>query len=201
MAVGRNMVPDFVVNGSYGELIADVPGSGLGNGAGPIYLAQVQKCDAKIVKSKQDIHLGGTRHTFRKLMAVSGEGTISQFRVTDHFFAVIANVMHSREGIPNATSPNGVTRDVFSNVDYKTTLQLNYDDPEGAGVSSFRLNGVRFWEIGLGFSVNEMVMEEVPFTFESIDILHAVYADIFSENYAARYTAQVNNLNPSSGRI
>lgn len=187
MAVGVTQNPDFIINGSYGELIA-LPGSGLA-ADNVLHLANVQQVNAKITKNKQEVFMSGTRKARYKLMGVMGDGTIRQFRVTSNFLAVVGNVFHPAEG--RVADDNA--RNIHANIDYHTTLVVNVDDPEALGYESLRLLGVKFWEIPIGWRVNEMIEDEVPFTFENFEFINKITGSLYDDKYAERYASQ-NNL-------
>jgi hypothetical protein len=188
MAVGNHTSPDKVINGTFGELYATA-GDGLGE-SGQTYLGQIQEVEFRIMKAKREIYLSGNRHTFHKLMAVSGEGTIRGLKVNSNFLRVVGGVLlpPGKEG-RTLQNPN---REHFANVDFKTDLRVVLDDPEALGAENIWLVNVKLWEVKGGWRVNEILEDDVQFTFEHWAPINLISGDSFADDYPTRYAAQRN---------
>jgi hypothetical protein len=145
------LVPEYTINGSFGE-IWDQDGD---------WLANVQECRFTITVDRRDVLRSGTRRMGYKAMGTSGEGTIRGFKVTSEFLARVAVLMQN----DNARQFVG-------------QLLVKMDDPEALGVERVLLKSVKVWEYTGGWQVNELVEEEVPFTFEDIALPTQIRGDM-----------------------
>ncbi len=142
-------VPETTINGTYAELYMD-----------DLFLVTVQRFEARITKDRDEIRMVGELGVGYKGKGVSGGGTISQFKVTSAFLAEISKTMSN----PRAR------QGVFG-------LFMKVDDPEAIGAEWIRLSGVKFWETSFGFHVNELMMEDVPFTFQKFELTKSIVGD------------------------
>lgn len=145
-----SMVPERTINGSFGEL-RDHNGQ---------WMTNVQQVDFRIAIERRDLNLSGTRRTGYKAMGITGEGTIRQFKVTSEWLRRISEPMRSD------TAPVFVGQ-----------LVSKLDDPESLGAERVLLKQCKFWEISGGWQVNELVEEEIPFTFEDMRLLDRITGD------------------------
>lgn len=151
MPATPGLIPEVTINGTYGELrIADTNE----------WLVNVQEVDARLRINRTDIHPAGQRGIGYKSMDVQGDGTLRMYKVTSRFLASIAKVM-AQPKLP---------MDVYN-------LVVKLDDPEALGVERIALRRVKFWEINFGYQVNTLMEENIPFTFEVIDILDSITGD------------------------
>ena len=129
--------PDRTINGSYGELFLD-----------GVWQTQVQRVEARITINRREVRLAGARQTGYKATGTAGDGTITGFKVTSQWIRMIgAYQRHTRS--------------------QQTPALLRYElaDPESFGAEVVELLGVKFWEIPIGFQVDELVEEANPFMF------------------------------------
>lgn len=142
-------VPETTINGTYGELYLNDK-----------FLVTVQRFEARVTVDRDEIRMVGQRGIGYKGKGVSGTGTISQFKVVSDFLQTISNPMVN----PRQRQP------VF-------TLFMKVDDPEAIGAEWVRLSGVKFWETVFGFQINELMMEDVPFTFQVFELVKPIAGD------------------------
>jgi len=129
--------PSRTINGSFGELHI-----------GGVWQTQIQQVSGKITITRKEIKLAGSRQTGYKATSTTGDGTIQGFKVTSYWLKVIgAYQRHASSFMPEAT----------------ITLRLN--DPEAYGIEEIELLGCKFWEVPIGYQVDELVQESIPFTF------------------------------------
>ena len=55
-----------------------------------------------------------------------------------------------------------------------TTLMVKLDDPDSWGAEEIQLAGVRFWEIGLGYAGATIIQRDLPFSWQSERMVHAI---------------------------
>lgn len=150
MPTTPGLIPEVTINGQFGELRDELG----------IWLTNVQQVDGRIMNERQEIRPAGQRGVGYKLKGVTGDGTIRQFKVTSQFLERISRVMRSpRSGL------------------FVGELILKLDDVEALGVERIRLARVKMWEINFGWTVNEIVEESIPFTFEGLDFLDQIVGD------------------------
>ena len=156
------MQSEFVINGSFGELYTE---DGL-------FLAPVQRIEANIRSNRRDIMRAGTRQMAYKLMTIQGDGTIGLLKVTSMFLQIVSEPMRSERQIQRILS-----------------LRVKLDDPEALGVEEYRLTKVKLWEVNLGFNVNDVIEEAIPFTFENLEPVSWITGDPMVSQQSSRYQA------------
>ena len=156
---GRN-VPRITVDagsltgGGVAEVETDTEGAGAGT---TLWLANVNQVDAKITVDRQEIRRSGTRKTGYKRGAITGDGTITGYKVTSRFVSAMAGEME------NETNPPA-----------PLVLDVVLADPESLGVEKVRLIDVKLWELPFGFNVGDVIEEALPFTFEDVRVLEEI---------------------------
>jgi len=206
MAKGITQPVEQIINGSFGEMF----GYDLANGSQEtLFLGEVQQISARITKNYRETYLSGTRKMKQKLMGVGGEGSIRRFKINSDFLRLVGNTYHRGEGtgqdpvlegtdVPNSIvkRSNNANGQKHHNIDFRCSLIITLDDPESVGTEQVRLLGVKLREVPLGWQVNEVVEEEIPFVFEDIEFITAMVQDRpgggYNDFYAARYEAQRN---------
>jgi hypothetical protein len=143
-------VPEVTINGTFGE-IYDETGK---------YLSTVQHIEARVVIEQQEVRPAGQRAVGYKMKGTSGNGTLTQFKVTSDMLTKVSNPMQ-----------NPRQRMFVGELLYKL------DDPEAIGAEQVRLKRVKFWEIPFGYRINELVEEAITFTFEGIEVVKAISGD------------------------
>jgi hypothetical protein len=129
--------PSRTINGSYGELFID-----------GVWQTQVQRVEGRITIQRREVRLAGSRQTGYKATGTAGDGTITGFKVTSHWLRTIgAYQRHSASRMADSM------------------IRYTIADPENGGIEEVELLGVKFWEVPIGFQVDELVEEAIPFTF------------------------------------
>lgn len=140
------MDAERIVNGSFGELWE--------NGE---HQQNVNSVTAEAAIEKADVRLSGDRWVHKKVIGLSGTGTITGFKVTSAMIKRHAWAQGSR-GVPT-----------------KTELITKLDDPEAYGTERVRLKNVSFDKVVLAnFRAGELVTEEIPFTFTGFELLDSI---------------------------
>ncbi len=147
---GPALIPEVTINGTFGKLYDE----------NNVFLTNVQHIDGKVTTERREIRMAGQRGVGYKMLGVTGEGTMTQFKVTSAFLARITNPMRN----PKQRMFVGELRYVL-------------DDPEALGVEEVRLKRVKFWDISFGYQINELVQESIPFTFEDIELVQQITGD------------------------
>ncbi|MEK0326735.1 MAG: phage tail tube protein, partial [Nitrosopumilus sp.] len=135
------------------------------------YLAECQRIEYTVRINRRDIPRAGTRITAYKAMTTQGEGTFGLLKTSSKFMRIVSEMM--RGG-------NNQIQRVFS-------MKVRLDDPEAMGAEVIRLTGVKLWEINGGYNVNDIIEENIPFTFEGMEIEQAIEGDV--TNPESRRTA------------
>jgi hypothetical protein len=143
-------VPEVTINGQFGELY-DETGK---------FLSTVQRVEARVMVERQEVRPAGQRAVGYKMKGTSAEGTITQFKVTSDMLTKVSNPLQ-----------NPRQKQFVGELLYKL------DDPEAIGAEWVRLKRIKFWEINLGYQMNELVEESVPFTFEGLEVVRAISGD------------------------
>lgn len=136
------------INGSYGECLHEGQ-----------WLTNIYKMEATIEFDKSDIKKSGSRWTGKKVVGVSGSGTISGYKITSALIEAASSICDDKKG------------------EYRTELISKLDDPEAWGAERIRLKDVSFDSIPLvGWEAGSVVEEEWPFTFEGFELLDQIEA-------------------------
>lgn len=154
------LVPEYTINGSFGE-VRDQDG---------LWLANVQEVTYRVTIARADINVSGSRRMKYKALGTSGEGNLRQFKVTTEFAKRVTELMRGERQLQ-----------------FVGQLMVKIDDPEALGVERALLKGVKFWEIDGGWRVNELVEENIPFTFDDIEYPDEISGDMTTPQ--ARYAA------------
>lgn len=125
------------------------------------WLANVSQVEAKITVDRLEVRRSGTRKMGYKRGAISGDGTITGYKVTSKFVAAMAGEMQDETNPP-----------------VPLMLDVVLDDPEALGTERIRLKFVKLWELPMGFNVGDIVEEAIPFTFEDIEVLEEITGDM-----------------------
>ena len=145
-----NLVPEMTINGSFGE-VRDANGR---------WITQVQELTARVTVDRQDIQMSGTRKTGYKSMRTAGEGNLRMLKVTSEYLDIVSEIMRSD-----------------AQVQFVGQLMVTLKDPEALGHERVLLKGVKFWEAAFGFRVNEILEEDIPFTFFDLKLLDKIEGD------------------------
>ena len=143
------MIPNYAINGSFGTLYE-----------GDTFMANAKKIEAKVTIDKEELKLSSTRRTGYKAKGIKGEGTLGLYKVDSKFLQRISSYMSNERS-----------------VQFVGQLLVVLDDPEAMGVEKVLLKNVKFWEVNFGFSLDSILEEEIPFTFEDIQLSSAIVGD------------------------
>lgn len=156
----RILQPENVINGSFGTLYDE-------NGDA---IVECQRIEAVIRINRRDLNRSGTRQMGYKSMTVGGEGTIGTVKTTSKWQEIVSEMMRFER------APQKI---------FKLTIDLN--DPEALAREYYDLLKVRLWEATLGFNVNDVMEENIPFTFEGYYPQSHIVGDPAVSNYTERY--------------
>jgi hypothetical protein len=167
----NNVTAEQTINGAFGDLqilnLETVDANNVVQSNNAIILANTQSVEARVTVERRDLKLAGSRRTLYKSIGASGEGSFTIFRVSSEFMNL---------GV-DALSPGNRLVSLGGNRPVSSGLQLivSLRDPEIAGSTitdpkdeEIILAGVKIWEIPFGFSVDDLVQQTIPFTFESM---------------------------------
>ncbi len=131
------------INGKEGRLFLD-----------GVEMAHIKTVEATIEKEKAEVNIMGRRMQGHKTTGASGEGTLTFYKVTSQFIKIMMDYLHNGE-------------------DAYFTLQSVLDDKNsGRGTERVTLFDVNISSVSvMSLDVDaEALEEEVPFTFEDIDL-------------------------------
>jgi hypothetical protein len=116
------------------------------------FIAWAESIDARTVIDRQDIIRSGARTTGYKAIGSTGTGTLNGFHVTSFWRRMISEFTTTGR-MPDPCS---------------LTMELADPDSFGGSVESCTLNDCNFWETPLGHDATAIVMDDFPFTFETV---------------------------------
>lgn len=154
---GKILNPSQTINGSYGEIFL-VEDDGMG-GETKEFLANIQGFEARASVERKEVMRSGTRRTGYKRGAISGEGTLRGFKVTSRWASEFSSE-YDEDG----------TTDRY-------VVESQLQDPESLGAEIVRFTGVQVWELPVGWSVGDLIEEDIPFTFEDYEVVTAITGD------------------------
>lgn len=138
------------INGKEGRLFKD-----------GVELAHIKTMEATIEKEKAEVNIMGRRMQGHKTTGASGTGTMTFYKVTSEFIRIIMDYVHDGE-------------------DAYFTLQSVLDDKSsGRGTERVTLFDVNIDSVDVAsLDVDsESLEEEIPFTFEDIDLPESLRDD------------------------
>jgi len=154
------MVPQYAINGSLGE-VRDENGK---------WIANAQEVTGKIVIDKKEIMMSGSRSVGYKAGAVRGDGTLRMLKVTSEWILKVSEIMR------DPAQPQFIGQ-----------LLYKLEDPDSLGVERVLLKNVQFWEVGFGWKLDELVEDEIPFTFTDIEFLDVIDPNADFVTYVNKY--------------
>lgn len=158
----KGMVPEYAILGSFGE-VRDQDGN---------WVANAQSVEFTVSIDKKEIFISGSRKKGYKAGAVTGEGTLSMLKVTSRWLQLLTEMMRSD-----------------NQIQFVGQLIVKVADPESLGVERVALKDVKFWEYKGGWKVDELIEEELPFTYSDIELLDVI-------NPEASFVTRVSNYTP-----
>ena len=135
------------INGSFGELRDE-------NG---LWLSNAQDISFTLRIRREDIPRSGTSIIGYKPMGRMGEGRVRQYKVDSSALRRMVDQWS------NERDPLFVGQ-----------LMVKLDDPSALGAERCLLKQVKFWEIDGGFRINEVLDENLEFTFEDIELIDEI---------------------------
>ena len=145
----RTMNPEYTINGDFGYLY-DQDGT---------FISSVQEVAGRIRVNREEVMRSGTRITGYKSTSISGEGSIRRFKVTSEWIILVGSYF-ADEARPVSGQ-----------------LIVKLADPASLGTERLLLKNVKFWEIDFGWTVGQLVEENVEFTFEGFEVLDGMEGD------------------------
>mgnify|MGYP001241973842 CR=1 FL=1 len=130
---------------------------------GNVFLAWADQVEARVVIDRADIVSSGKLGTGYKALGWNGSGTISGFKVTSKFMALVAD--YTRTGV--MPPPVRLTYELAD----PEAFRDGRDGEEGtAMVERVTLLECKFWEAAMGFATESVQRQEIPFTFEGVSL-------------------------------
>lgn len=117
-------------------------------------MAHVKEFEATIEKNKVEVPIIGRRMMGHKTVGASGSGTLTVYKVTSAFIRIMMNYVKDGED------------------QYFTFQEVINDKASGRGTERVTLHDVNFDSAKVGGlnAEGEVLEEELPFTFEDIDM-------------------------------
>lgn len=149
MTTERILDASKTINGSFGKVTYN-----------SVNLLNIMSIEARLTVAKKDIRVSGTRRTKYKAMDVRGEGNFTIYKVNSEFTKHMADIFSDR------------SQESLGLISSGTALSIAIRDPEidGDQVENSLLHDVKIWEVPIGFSVDELIDQNMQFTFEDISV-------------------------------
>lgn len=128
------------------------------------YQADLREFQGRLSIERREIPRAGSNTVVHRRGRIAREGSFRLGYVDSRFTKLLIDYANKDPDAMRAARNNGV--DIFPSFEF--TIQL--DDPDSWGSEEIKLKGVKFWEIGLGFSLNTMVERDLPCTWENESI-------------------------------
>ena len=157
MAVGDPFVGEKVIDGQYGEVYRD-----------GIWMADVVEISGTISIDRKDIPLAGTTSNHYKRGKTSREGTLRVHHIDSRWLEEFLDFSSK------TLSERRAARDAGTPLSSRFNLLLSLDDPESFGAEQLMLYGIVLWEMPVGFSIEDLVDREFPFTWEREELVEGV---------------------------
>lgn len=138
------------IDGNYGEIFHE------GH-----YQGDFRDFTGRIAIERRELPRAGTNGVVYRRGRIAREGTLRVAKVDSRFEELFITYINKSTEQRRADRARGT--DSFP----VTELIIKLNDPESWGVEEIQLLGVRFWEIGIGFTMNDMLERDVPVTWTS----------------------------------
>ena len=153
--MSTNVVPlrsERTINGREGKVFYQ----------GNVFLGWVDNVEGRIVIDRADVVRTGSRGTGYKALGWNGSGTLSGFKTTSKFLLLVTQYVQTGK-MPD---PVAITYELSDPDAFRDGRGGEEGNPM---VERVPLLQCKFWEAALGYAVDSLVRQEVPFTFEGID--------------------------------
>lgn len=159
------------INGSFGKLLFE-----------GVVMANVSSVEARITVANQSIMPAGSRVTQYKAMGIEGSGSFTIWRVSSEIISRFVDAFSKSSDLTalgGGASVNGLS------------LNIQQNDPEIRGTGGppslpdmptvsiaqredIQLGRVKLWELPIGFSVDDLLSQQITFTFEEMTMVKSI---------------------------
>jgi hypothetical protein len=142
-------IEERIIDGNYGEIFH--------NGK---YQGDFRDFTGRIAIERREIPRAGTTGVVYRRGRISRDGTLRIAKVDSRFEALLIDYANTSEEEKRIRRGQGIP--TFPD----TQLTIKLDDPDSWGSEIITIFGVKFWEIGIGFTQNDMVERDIPVTWQ-----------------------------------
>jgi hypothetical protein len=151
-------IEERAIDGNYGELYH--------NGH---FQGDMQGFTGRLSIERRELPRAGTNQSVFRRGRVSRDGSVSRLKVDsrfEHMFIRIANLSEEEKRRARAELGQSIVPD--------TQLMIKLDDPDSWGAEEILLTGVKFWELPIGFTMNDMITHDLPVTWQGEELVKAI---------------------------
>jgi hypothetical protein len=148
---------DRRIDGMYGEVFHEGK-----------YQGDILEITGRIAIERRELPVAGTDRVAFRRGRVSREGSFRVGKVDSRFEKFILG--YAGKSLADRRQDRANGEDSFP----ETWFTVRVDDPDSWGAEELQLQGVRMWEIGIGYTMGDLLEREIPFTWESELIMQGV---------------------------
>jgi hypothetical protein len=145
------------IDGNYGEVFHQGK-----------YQGDILDISGRIAIERRELPRAGTNTMVYRRGRITREGTVRLGKVDSRFEALIIN--YASKSAAEHRAARGQGRPVFPD----TEFTIKIDDPDSWGSEEIKISGVKIWEIGIGFTSGDMLERDLPITWHTEQLLHAI---------------------------
>ena len=132
------------------------------------YQQDIRDFSGRIAIERRELPRAGTNTIVYRKGRITREGSIRIAKVDSRFEALF--LIYANKTTTERRADRGQGIDSFPD----TQLLIRLDDPDSWGAEEIMLFGVKFWEIPIGFTQNDMVERDIPCTWHSEMLVSAI---------------------------
>jgi hypothetical protein len=142
-----------------------------------VMLSEAVEVSGNVAVNRVEVALVGQTRTGYKAGRETREGTMRIQKIDSYWekeiFTFLSQSLAQRREVRG--TPEATVRSF--------TLKVEIDDPEAYGYEAWQMEGVQIWQMPIGFSINDDIIErEFPITWESETPLNAFVHDAKTGN-------------------
>lgn len=150
-------IEDRRIDGQYGEVWHE-----------GVYQGDILEITGRIAIERREIPRAGNSGVVFRRGRVSREGSFRIGKIDSRFENKILQYIRLSPDEKRKLRRQGIA--AFPD----TWLTIKVDDPDSWGVEEIQLLGVKIWEVGIGFTMGDLLEREIPFTWESENLVKGI---------------------------
>jgi hypothetical protein len=157
MSTALPAVEERQIDGNYGEIFH--------NGH---YQGDIRDFSGRIAIERRELPRAGTNGIVYRRGRITRDGALRIGKIDSRWENLFIDYANTSEDEKRRRRGAGIP------IVADAQLLIKIDDPESFGAEEVLLYGVKFWEIPIGFTQNDMIERDVPCTWQSEALVKAI---------------------------